>query len=832
METRASVRIRTTHVRGRTGQAEDFDDMTRVPDSRARATRFEGFRRPVTDLHSPLGVEEKNRQLLAAAASPTPSTVALVNVRSTTSTRKRSARNGLLGQDESVCSTDSSSSQTRGSTQTGCVLSRAEKVDRPEVAPAKTGSRFAHLYRVPQRTRAVVPTADTGADIGRHRGGQTHLESEALRQNHQHVHHLQSLCTPPHQLGGTPVEYRIVIPTRGRWRQACEISTEKSLRGVSTPFILVKTLGFLKRHRVPPRVVSLWVACDQEQFHYEAALKQDPYWGGGEVEVVVGVPGIMHQRNFIVRSLPEDTYVISLDDDLTDVLWKQFPTNGKGIQSALTTLPKGSFERLIYHAHDLLRQYKANIWGLSASSNVMSMWTDGVSTRNGEINGFFYGFLNRHVLELQPRLGDATEDAERSLRYFKHDRIVLRYRMYCGDTRCFQFAGGLQDLFHGNSLKERQHARKTAERSIAQRLHELFPAQTAPSVEKRGRATLEVNFRSIGGMVLPTSTASALRAANFAEARGRQRESAVKTVARAETKPAVTGETGLPAKLGRRTNGSAKAGTDESEVIVVSASSPAVAKASAGTSKSSSAAANDSVSAPVTELPVIPGDVSPVDVVTEEAEAEAADENAQFEALVGPWVSDESRSNGRSAGLNDKDAESMAAAAAAAAVAVTAVAAAADVQGPIKPCFMKFRDAHSETDRIRRALEDTMEDLRAKINGNVENPLEAALLESMSVLQRRRHYTRLAEAQAAAREVVVGSKPRDAPTRMLARGQSAEMLNSINLSENVEKPPPRKRRRAASISAEAKPVVQGSQRGCRLLKIPRGDRGNTRELPK
>lgn len=806
--------------------------MTRVPDSRARATRFEGFRRPVTDLHSPLGVEEKNRQLLAAAASPTPSTVALGNVRSTTSTRKRSARNGLGGQDESVCSNDSSSSQTPGSTQTGCVLSRAEKVDRPEVASARTattGSRFAHLYRVPQRTRAVVPTADSSSDSGRHGGGQAHTEGEALRQNH-HVHHMQSICTPPHQLGGTPVEYRIVIPTRGRWRQACEISTEKCLRGVSTPFILVKTLGFLKRHRVPPRVVSLWVACEEEQFHYEAALKQDPYWGGGEVEVVVGVPGIMHQRNFIVRSLPEDTYVISLDDDLTDVLWKQFPTNGKGIQSALTTLPKGSFERLVYHAHDLLRQYKANIWGLSASSNVMSMWTDGVSTRNGEINGFFYGFLNRHVLELQPRLGDATEDAERSLRYFKHDRIVLRYRMYCGDTRCFQFAGGLQDLFHGNNLKERQHARKAAERSIAQRLHELFPAQTAPSVEKRGRATLEVNFRSIGGMVLPTSTASALRAANFAEARGRQRESASKTSARAETKLAVTGEASLPAKLGRRTNGSAKAGTDESEVIVVSASSPAVARASVSTSKSL-AAATDAVSAPEAELPVVPGDVSPVDVVTEEAEAEAVDENAQFEALVGPWVSDESRSNGRSASLNDKDAESMAAAAAAAAVAVTAVAAAADVQGPIKPCFMKFRDAHSETDRIRRALEDTMEDLRAKINGNVENPLEAALLESMSVLQRRRHYTRLAEAQAAAREVVVGSKPRDTPTRLLARGQSAEMLNSINLAENG-KPPPRKRRRAASISAEAKPVVQGSHGGGRLLKIPRGDRGNTRELPK
>merc|ERR1719502_2251566 len=101
----------------------------------------------------------------------------------------------------------------------------------------------------------------------------------------------------------------------------------------------------------------------------------------------------------------------------------------------------------------------------------MNLWIDGISTRNGEINGFLYGFINRHDDCLFPQVEDATEDAERSLRYFAKDKVVLRYRMYCCETKCWGYSQGLQALMGDPTT------RKEAERRGAQELHRMFPTQ-------------------------------------------------------------------------------------------------------------------------------------------------------------------------------------------------------------------------------------------------------------------------------------------------------------------------------------------------------------------
>eukprot|EP00746_Dinoflagellata_sp_MGD_P065384 gnl/MRDRNA2_/MRDRNA2_27250_c0_seq2.p1 gnl/MRDRNA2_/MRDRNA2_27250_c0~~gnl/MRDRNA2_/MRDRNA2_27250_c0_seq2.p1 ORF type:complete len:658 (+),score=130.17 gnl/MRDRNA2_/MRDRNA2_27250_c0_seq2:119-2092(+) len=326
---------------------------------------------------------------------------------------------------------------------------------------------------------------------------------------------MQESHKPPHVLGGEPIDYRVVIPTRGRWKEARLISSETSLKKVTTPFILVKTLGFLKRQKVDPRRVTLWTADDSEKERYQEVLQMDEYWAGDKVQVCVGVPGIMKQRNHIVEALPVDTYVVSLDDDLANVFWKK----DAGVKEPLVPLPDGSLEPLIYHAYAHLKKYKAWIWGLAttAGQNTRTMFIDGVSTRNGEINGFFYGFINRHDPSLLPQVSDATEDAERSLRYFQKDHILLRYRMYCGDTKCFAFQEGLQGLFEAPSLKEKWIQRKSAERCAADKLHEMFPGLTGLPQEKKGASTLMIKFRPLGGFVLPTSTPLALSLANQAE---------------------------------------------------------------------------------------------------------------------------------------------------------------------------------------------------------------------------------------------------------------------------------------------------------------------------
>eukprot|EP00434_Breviolum_minutum_P000659 symbB.v1.2.000576.t1/scaffold3.1/size669525/16 len=183
-----------------------------------------------------------------------------------------------------------------------------------------------------------------------------------------------------------------------------QISNERALKRETRPFISVKTLSLLKRHRIPAHRVTLYVADELEHQRYQEALGRENDNWSSSVSVKVGVPGVLAQRNHIVQSLHEGTYVVSFDDDVSEISW--LPRGA----SSLIPLPDGALERLIFHAHRLMRQHHAYIWGLNPSMNVRNLWSDGVSCRNGEINGFCYGFLNRHKATLQPCVSDATED--------------------------------------------------------------------------------------------------------------------------------------------------------------------------------------------------------------------------------------------------------------------------------------------------------------------------------------------------------------------------------------------------------------------------------------
>lgn len=341
---------------------------------------------------------------------------------------------------------------------------------------------------------------------------------------------LPTVSNAPHSLPSPDVEYAIVVPTFGRWRAACQVNPhERQLKYVHTPFILEKTLSFLHRHNIAKHRVHLFVADVEEEQRYREALKGTSWQS---TRIVIGVRGILAQRNFIVRHFPEGTYIVSIDDDVTDLLWKHRP--GQQGQHCLRSLPTGCFHSLILDAHKRMQTHKAYICGLNStvSKNCFSMHVDGISTRNGEINGFLYFFINRHDEDLLPVVADATEDAERSLRYFQKDRCVLRYRMYCGETRCFENGGGLQSLYaecsegalealEDEDVPQKMYKRlrraspavtdvnarrKEAENVAATRLHEMFPSLTGMPKEKQEMKTLQIHFLHKGGAPIPSTT--------------------------------------------------------------------------------------------------------------------------------------------------------------------------------------------------------------------------------------------------------------------------------------------------------------------------------------
>jgi len=349
----------------------------------------------------------------------------------------------------------------------------------------------------------------------------------------------------PHEVGGLQAEYQIVIPTRGRWRPACEISPERALKHERRPFIIVKTLAFLQKQAIPQARVTIYVADVEEEQKYKVALSRDDYWR--DTQICVGKPGIREQRNYIVNSLPEGTHVVSLDDDVSDIKWKH-----RAGSFELQSLPEGVLERLIFHAYATMRKHKAFIWGLNTSMNPLSMWTDGISTRNGEVNGFCYGFINRHLRQLQPQIADATEDAERSLRFFRKDGVVLRYRMYAGVTKCFKYAQGLQELFPGSSLTEKNKARKEAERAAVEEIlnRPEFSKQAKKSKPRTGVQTLEITFLAIGGSPLPITTADALKEANRKDTEGKNPSAQQKEGGAQPRKKQRTSETGIETSKG------------------------------------------------------------------------------------------------------------------------------------------------------------------------------------------------------------------------------------------------------------------------------------------
>lgn len=332
----------------------------------------------------------------------------------------------------------------------------------------------------------------------------------------------------PHALDSPRVEFTVVVPTLGRWRAARLVNThERALRHKHEPFILVKTLAFLSRHNISPERVCLFVSDEDEQERYRRALRRSAW---RYVRIVVGVRGIRAQRNFIVDYFPDGERIVSIDDDITDVMWKHKPGQ-KG--DLLVPLPAGAFEGLVFDAFNRMATYGSFICGLHStiSCQVRNMHVDGVSTRNGEVNGFLYFFLNRHRQALLPAVADATEDAERSLRYFTMDGSVLRYRMYCGVTSCGDNLYGLQGTFTEGCERRLpaigKERRKLAETAAAKRLHELFPTLAARPVPKRLERTLGVKFLHKGGAVIPSTTIEAFRKHHAAEeaalaARGRQ----------------------------------------------------------------------------------------------------------------------------------------------------------------------------------------------------------------------------------------------------------------------------------------------------------------------
>ena len=192
-----------------------------------------------------------------------------------------------------------------------------------------------------------------------------------------------------------------------------------------------KVLAFLERQNIDPKKVTIFVANEKERELYREALRDCRYQ-----KLVVGKPGIMEIRNFIRSHYKENTPVVSLDDDLVEVL--------KLEDEVIRPIGSDEFEKLIFLGFNSAREHNAYLWGINNTGNPFYMREE-IKVGLYFIIGQIFGTIIRHSKDLMVTT-DMKEDRERCLQHFIKDGRVVRIDDYGPKADYNNLEGGQQSV--------------------------------------------------------------------------------------------------------------------------------------------------------------------------------------------------------------------------------------------------------------------------------------------------------------------------------------------------------------------------------------------------
>jgi len=211
--------------------------------------------------------------------------------------------------------------------------------------------------------------------------------------------------------------------------------------------ISAKTLSYLLKGGVSPSKISIFVANKAQEKLYKSAIPSTMY-----SEIVVGKLGIANQRKFITHYYPVNTYIVSMDDDVEELLMLR----GEKLVSIKNV------DSFFKRAYTLLKKEGRFIWGIYPVRNAFFMYNT-LSTGLKFIIGVTFGYINRQLKRLEPSSkAEGKEDFEQSILYYKEDGGVLRFNNITHKTK-FNSEGGLG--------KDRQEMNKKA----AEYLQSTYP---------------------------------------------------------------------------------------------------------------------------------------------------------------------------------------------------------------------------------------------------------------------------------------------------------------------------------------------------------------------
>jgi hypothetical protein len=217
----------------------------------------------------------------------------------------------------------------------------------------------------------------------------------------------------------------------------------------------MKTIQTLHKHGIPIDSITIYVI----QEEYNEYKKEFP-----DYNIVVGVKGLVPQRQFIMDQYPEGTPLVFMDDDLDE------------IDLSMTTF---TLQEFIKHAFQQCTEQKAYLWGVYPCYNpFFRKARSEMDTCLNFIVGCFYGVIVRKNPNLDIILchHGNKEDVERSIRYFIEDGIVLRFNKVAPKTKYYGSVGGL------GTMKDRMESMQIE----SNRIQNTFPEHGKIKVRKNG----------------------------------------------------------------------------------------------------------------------------------------------------------------------------------------------------------------------------------------------------------------------------------------------------------------------------------------------------------
>ena len=192
-----------------------------------------------------------------------------------------------------------------------------------------------------------------------------------------------------------------------------------------------KTLKVLEGHNIDPNRVTIFVANGEELEAYTNSLLGTPYQ-----KLVVGVPTIGAQRNFIERYYPEGTRLMMFDDDVEEVQRKISEQKLGPIDSLE--------EEIIFKGFEECEKVGAKTFGIYAASNAYFM-KDRVYTKLCYVIASMFGVIVEHSDDLV-RVTNHGEDYEYSIRQYIRNGAVVRFDNYTVKSNYYKEDGGLQTI--------------------------------------------------------------------------------------------------------------------------------------------------------------------------------------------------------------------------------------------------------------------------------------------------------------------------------------------------------------------------------------------------